>query len=181
MLALPRAARSLAMTDQRISRRRMLGLSGALGISALLPACTGGGQSSEQATAGAASASGAVTWWDQYRPLTKLFTNDVFAGYMKEHAGVKVTRREMPAPDLAQALQIGRRSNQLPDVHSIAGLEAAPAALVSEGWFRPIGDLVDVEGSPVGDYLYDGIHRFDGKVYTFPVFTGRWHDAIPWT
>jgi multiple sugar transport system substrate-binding protein len=87
----------------------------------------------------------------------------------------------MPPPDLAQALQIGRRSNQLPDVHSIAGLEAAPAALVSEGWFRPIGDLVDVEGSPVGAHLYDGIHRFDGKIYTFPVFTGRRHDAIPWT
>jgi multiple sugar transport system substrate-binding protein len=169
------------MTEQGISRRRLLGLSGALGISAALPACTGGGQSSEATKAATGSASGAVTWWDQYRPLTKLFTNDVFAGYMKEHAGVKVTRREMPAPDLAQALQIGRRSNQLPDVHSIAGLEAAPAALVSEGWFRPIGDLVDVEGSPVGPYLYDGIHRFDGKVYTFPVFTGRWHDAIPWT
>ncbi|MFI6674509.1 ABC transporter substrate-binding protein [Kribbella sp. NPDC050470] len=173
------------MTDQRISRRRLLGLSGALGASALLPACTGGGQSSEASQAATAAASGpvsgAVTWWDQYRPLTKLFTEDVFAGYMKQHTAVKVTRREMPAPDLAQALQIGRRSKQLPDVHSIAGLEAAPAALVSEGWFSPIGDLVDVENSPVGPYLYDGIHRFDGKVYTFPVFTGRWHDAIPWT
>src|SRR5688572_9060914 len=108
-------------TGQGLSRRRLLGLSGALGVSALLPACTGGGQSSEASNAGPAAATGAVTWWDQYRPLTKLFTNDVFAGYMKQHAGVKVTRREMPAPDLAQALQIGRRSNQLPDVHSIAG------------------------------------------------------------
>lgn len=176
------ATSNVAPAAQGLSRRRLLGLSGALGVSAVLSACTGGGQQAGEASnAGPESASGAVTWWDQYRPLTNLFEKDVFAGYMQQHAGVKVTRREMPAPDLAQALQIGRRSNQLPDVHSIAGLEAAPAALVSAGWFRPIGDLVDVEGSPVGPYLYDGIHRFDGKVYTFPVFTGRWHDAIPWT
>jgi len=171
--------RMASAVSQGLTRRQLLGLSGALGVSAVLAACTGGGQSGQGSDS--AKATGAISWWDQYRPLTKLFENDVFAGYMKQHAGVTVTRRELPAPDLGQALQIGRRSNQLPDVHSIAGLQSAPAALVSEGWFQPIGDLVDVEGSPVGDFLYDGIHRFDGKIYTFPVFTGRWHDAIPWT
>ncbi|SDS96883.1 ABC transporter substrate-binding protein [Microlunatus soli] len=163
------------------SRRSLLGLTATAGAGVALSACTGGGQTSEKAAGQAGGDTGSIAWWDQYRPLTKLFESDIFAGYMKEHAGVKITRREMEAADLGQALQLAKRSNQLPDVFSTAGLESAAAALVDEKWFQPIGDLADVAGSPVADFLYDGIHRFDGKIYTFPVFSGRVHDAIPWT
>lgn len=167
-------------TGAALSRRGLLALTAAVGAGAGLSACTGGGQSSQEASGAAGGKTGTISWWDQFRPLTKLFEGDIFAAYMKAHPGVKITRRQMEAPDLGQALQLAKRSNQLPDVCSIAGLSAVPAALVNEKWFQPIGDLVDVQGSPVADYLYDGIHRFGGKIYTFPVFTGRQHDAIPW-
>ncbi len=170
--ATPRAS----VVGRGVSRRQFIGGTSAGLLAAVLTGCTGGGESSQQSNA----ADGTLQWWDQFRPLTDLFENDLFAAYMSEHSDVTIERRQMPAPDLGQALQIGRRSNQLPDVHSIAGLGSSPAALVNEDWFQPIGGLADIEGSPVGDQLYDGVHRFDGEIYGFPAFTGRWHEAAPW-
>ncbi|MBF8189451.1 extracellular solute-binding protein [Nonomuraea sp. K274] len=165
-------------TEPGMTRRALIGGTGAGALAALLTACTGGGQMSRQSAAGG---SGSLQWWDQFRPLTKMLQNDLFAPYMSGHQGVKIERRQMDAPDLGQALQVARRSNQMPDVHSLAGLGGiSPAALVSEGWFQPIGKLADVAGSPVGEMLYDGVHRFDGEIYSFPPFSGRWHDAVPW-
>ncbi|MEV0612113.1 extracellular solute-binding protein [Nonomuraea sp. NPDC050404] len=161
-----------------ISRRTLFGGAGAAVLAAALSACTGGGQTAQQSAGGG---SGALQWWDQFRPLTKLFQDDLFAPFMQAHAGVKIERRQMEGPDLGQALQVGRRSNQMPDVHSLAGLGGiSPAALVSEEWFQPIGKLADLAGSPVGEMLYDGIHRFNDELYCVPTFSGRWHDAVPW-
>ncbi|MCG5215599.1 extracellular solute-binding protein [Streptosporangium soli] len=163
-----------------ISRRQFVGGTGAGLLAAALAGCTGGGQLARESQ-NAAGPGGALQWWDQFRPLTKMLENDLFAPYKKEHPGVTITRRQMDTPDLGQALQVARRSNQMPDVHSIAGLGGiSPAALVSEKWFQPIGKLADFEGSPVSDLLYDGIHRFDGEIYTVPPFSARWHDAVPW-
>lgn len=174
----------------RPSRRQLLRHAGGLALAAAsvpaLSACTGSGTPGAQTAAdgdeGGPAAGGTVTigWWDHFRPLTNLFENDLFKPYMKEHKKVTVERRQLDGPELAQALQLGRRSNQLPDVHSIAGLSETPAALVANGWFQPIDEFVDVTATPVADYLYDGIHRFDGKVYTFPLFSGRWHASTPW-
>ncbi|MFC5834203.1 ABC transporter substrate-binding protein [Nonomuraea insulae] len=169
-------ARNAGPSD--ISRRRLFGGAGAAVLAAALAGCTGGGQLSQKSASGG---SGALQWWDQFRPLTKMLQNDLFAPFMKAHAGVTIERRQMDAPELGQALQVGRRSNQMPDVHSLAGLGGiSPAALVSQGWFQPIGKLADFAGSPVGDSLYDGIHRFNDEVYSFPPFSGRWHEAVPW-
>jgi multiple sugar transport system substrate-binding protein len=163
-----------------LTRRRLFGGAGAAVLAAALAGCTGGGQLAER-SASAGSGGGALQWWDQFRPLTKMLQDDLFAPFMKAHPGVTVERRQMDAPDLGQALQVGRRSNQMPDVHSLAGLGGvSPAALVSEGWFQPIGKLADFAGSPVGELLHDGMHRFNGEVYSFPPFSGRWHEAVPW-
>ncbi|QFY08268.1 extracellular solute-binding protein [Nonomuraea phyllanthi] len=178
---IPGARPGVAGAGRRtLSRRQLIGGTTAGALTAFLAACTGGGQMSQRSAAPGGSG-GALQWWDQFRPLTKMLQNDLFTPYMQEHPGVKIERRQMDAPDLGQALQVGRRSNQMPDVHSMAGLGGvSPAALVSEGWFQPIGKLADFAGSPVGDLLYDGIHRFNGDIYSFPPFSGRWHDAVPW-
>lgn len=168
----------------RLSRRRLLGtaagLAGATIAGSVLSGCTGSGEPAQSPAPGGGASTGAVQWWDHFRPLTTLFTEELFAPYQQAHPGVTVSRREMDGPALGQALQLARRSSQSPDVHSLAGLDGSPAALVGAGWFQPIGDFVDLEGSPIADQLLDGIHRFDGKVYSFPLFSGRWHDGSPW-
>ncbi|UFU06489.1 ABC transporter substrate-binding protein [Ruania halotolerans] len=160
-----------------VSRRGFVGGSSAGLLAAALASCTGGGQSSRGGDDGG---SGTVQWWDQFRPLTTTLEEALFEPYMAENSAITVERRQLDAPELGEALQVARRSNQLPDVHSLAGLDSAPAALVSEGWFQPISDYVDIEGSDVGDQLFDGRHRFDGGVYSVPLFTSRLHETIPW-
>ncbi|MGC4939516.1 ABC transporter substrate-binding protein [Kribbella sp. DT2] len=171
-------------TNPRPSRRQVLSTLGGLALGVpLLNACTGGGKSTQNAGADPGDANAGpvtLTWWDQFRPLTELFEQKLFVDYKAKHGNVTVQRRQLDAADLGQALQLARRSNQLPDVHSTAGLTGSTAALVTNGWFQPVGDFVDLANSPVKDYLYDGIHRFDGKVYTFPVFSGQWHDSTTW-
>lgn len=168
-------------TPERLSldRRRFLSVTGAGGLAAVLASCTGGGQSAAEES-GAGGGDGTIQWWDQFRPLTQMLEEDLFDPYMAEHSGVTIERRQLAAADLGQALQVARRSNQLPDVHTLVGLDSAPAALVSEDWFQPISDFVDIESSPVADQVFDGMHRFDGDVYSVPLFSPRQHQTIPW-
>ncbi|MEU7739790.1 extracellular solute-binding protein [Nonomuraea sp. NPDC049158] len=160
-----------------VSRRQFLGGAGAAVLATALTACTGGGQMSRRSQ----PAGDALQWWDQFRPLTKMLESDLFTPYEQGHPGVTIERRQMDAPDLGQALQVARRSNQMPDVHSLAGLgSVSPAALVSGGWFQPVGKLADFAGSSIAGQLYDGIHRFNGEIYSFAPFSGRNHEAVPW-
>ncbi|MFC7465589.1 ABC transporter substrate-binding protein [Brachybacterium sp. GCM10030252] len=164
-------------TASGFTRRRLLGTAAPVSMGALLAACTGGGQSAQES---AQTKDGTLQWWDQFRPLTDLFEEELFAPYTAENSEVTIERRQLDAADLGEALQVARRSGQMPDVHSNAGLGATPAALIGQGWFQPIGDKVDVDSGPVGAETYDGVHRFDGDLYTVPMFSGRIHDATPW-
>jgi multiple sugar transport system substrate-binding protein len=167
---------AFGLSGSGFSRRAFMGAVGAGTLTAMLAACTGGGQSAQQAT----QDDGTLQWWDQFRPLTELFETGLFAPYMAANEGARIERRQMDGPDLAQAIQVARRSNQMPDVFTLAGLQATPAALVGEDWFQPIGTHADFESGAIGDQLYDGVHRFDGEVYSVPLFSGRFHDATPW-
>lgn len=160
-----------------LGRRQFLGGSGAAALAAVLASCTGGGQSAQEQPSGGDA--GTLQWWDQFRPLTQMLERDLFAPY-SEANGVTIERRELAAADLGRALQVARRSNQLPDVHSLAGLDTAPAALVSEGWFQPISEHADFDASPIASQIFDGVHRFDGEIYSFPLFSPRAHQTIPW-
>lgn len=160
-----------------LSRRSLLGTTGALSAAALLAACTGGGRSAED---GAQNRDGTLQWWDQFRPLTEIFETEVFDPFTAENSEITVERRQLDAADLGEALQVARRSGQMPDVYSIAGLGSTPAALIGQGWFQPIGDKVDLDSMPIAAETYDGVHRFGGDLYTVPMFSGRIHDATPW-
>lgn len=170
-----------------VSRRQLLRWGGGLAAGALglpmLSACTGSGEAPDQGADPGDSADGPVTlaWWDHFRPLTSLFEDDLFASYSKAHSNVTIERRQMDGGELGQALQLARRSKQLPDVHSTAGLETAAAVLVESGWFQPIDDAIEIDKTPVKDYIFDGIHRFDGKVYTLPLFSSQFHQMSTWT
>lgn len=160
-----------------VSRRALLGATAPLSLAALLAGCTGGGQSVQEAPK---EKDGTLQWWDQFRPLTTAFEEQLFDPYMAENSGLTIERRQMDALDLGEALQVARRSGQMPDVHSTAGLGATPAALISQDWFQPIGDHVDFDAAPIGAELFDGVHRFGGDLYSVPLFSGRLHDATPW-
>jgi multiple sugar transport system substrate-binding protein len=162
-----------------LDRRRFLGVSGAGLMTAVLAGCTGGGQSSEENDGGSGT-EGTIRWWDQFRPLTEMLEQDLFAPYSQANPGITIERRQLAAADLGQALQVARRSNQLPDVHTLVGLDSAPAALVSEDWFQPISEHADFDSSPVADQIFDGLHRFDGEIYSVPLFSARQHQTIPW-
>lgn len=165
-----------------LSRRNLLVASGAGSLAAVLASCTGGGQSGSGNGGNGSNGggSGTVEWWDQFRPLTEMFERDLFDPYVAENPGITIERTQLEPPDLGQALQAARRSGQMPDVHSLAGLDTAAAALVSENWFLPISDFVDVSESPVEEQLFDGFQRFGDDVYSVPIFSGRWHENTPW-
>lgn len=160
-----------------VGRRTVLGASGVGAFMAALTACTGGGQSAREASQ---APDGTLQWWDQFRPLTAMFEKELFEPFMAENPRITIERQQLDGPDLGQALQIARRSSQLPDVHSLAGLDSSPAALLSNGWFQPISEFADFDSSDVADQLFDGIHRFDGELYSVPMFSGRWHENVPW-
>ena len=172
--------RSSNASTHAIGRRTVLGASGAGAVAAALAACTGGGQSAQESGGGGGGGDGTLQWWDQFRPLTETFEQDLFGPFMEENPEITVERRQLAAADLGQALQIASRSDQMPDVHSLAGLDSSPAALVSDDWFQPIGAYADFESSEIADQLYDGIQRFDDELYTVPMFSGRWHENVPW-
>lgn len=175
----PSAPHALSGSQRTIGRRQVLGASGAGAVALALAACTGGGQSAREASE-APVGDGTLQWWDQFRPLTGTFEDELFDPFMSENSEITIERQQLDPQDLGQALQIARRSSQLPDVHSLAGLDSSPAALLSNGWFQPIGEFADFESTEIADQLLDGIHRFDGELYSVPMFSGRWHENVPW-
>jgi len=157
----------------RLDRRRFLGATGAVAAAALLgearPATAGG----QQAVS--------LRWWDHFAPLEPLH-RQIFDRYAAEHPGVQVEYTLYNLPELGQALQLAFNSGQAPDVHAIASLNVPTPRLVAEGWFAPIGDYVGEEfvGRFPPGLLLEGLHTFDGKLYSFPLFSFRSHATLLW-
>lgn len=156
------------------SRRHFLLASGlAVGAASTLAACntapSGGGK----------TGSGGVSWWDHFNPLRDLHES-VFKAYQKD-SGVPVEHTVHQAAKMGQALQLAKQSDQLPDVHSNAGLSALPLpALIKQGWYQPMQlpqEAVDRIGA---DALIEGITKFDGKIYSFPIFSPRQYIGANW-
>jgi multiple sugar transport system substrate-binding protein len=191
-------------TAESLTRRRFLQLGGGTALAAALAACTGTGTSTSgggtstsaaaptsaagssaavSASAGPASPAnltGSIQWWDTMTGYNDLIDKTLIPNFIKAHPGVKIKRQGMKAPNLVQALELAKRNNQLPDITGIHTTLGVPAALVADNWFSPIDDFVDLKGTFVSDYLYEGIHIFNGKVYSFPIVDRIWHQVTPW-
>ncbi|SEE08559.1 ABC transporter substrate-binding protein [Ruania alba] len=159
-----------------LSRRQLLALGGATVGAPLLSSCTGSGDP-DAPPSGTDGDSGAITWWDH---KSGLWITPTLERAMEENPGLAVEREEYPASELVTALQLGRRSDQMPDVHTAHPNLGPVSVLVQEGWFQPLSDHVDLAGTAVADRLVEGIHVFDGKVYSFPLDDGRSHEQTPW-
>lgn len=158
----------------KIDRRRFLaGAGGAAVLSAGLTGCT---RSSEKSASGGGT--GTLRWWDHFGPLQKLY-DGAFTEYSRSDGGVPVEHTVYNASEMGQALQLAQKSNQMPDVFT--NLIGVPdAALVSNGWVRPL-QLDDAAKARVDtSTLIEGMHTFDGTLYSLPLFTARQHQTLTW-
>lgn len=136
------------------------------------------------ATAAAAARSGAdaqpgpaVRWWDHFGALQKFHSQ--FAKEFSARTGIPVEFTYYEISRLGQALTLAKQSNQLPDIHTTAGLGFPTAALVAEDWFLPL-DLTQPAHNRLAKTVVEGIHSFNGKLYSFPLFTAKQYTAALW-
>lgn len=119
-----------------------------------------------------------LRWWDQFGPLEELH-RQIWNNHEDANPGEVVDYTRMNPADMGQALQLAFRSEQAPDVHSLAGLGVPASQLVQEGWFTPLSNF-SIDNPYLQEALYEGITVFDGNVYSFPIFSPRQHTTILW-
>jgi multiple sugar transport system substrate-binding protein len=120
-----------------------------------------------------------ITWWDIYQPLIPLHQK-MWESYARTHPA-KVAYTGMNPSDMMQALQLAVRSNQSPDVFNVpTGGAATLASLHAAKWFAPLDPSFVFDKPFQTETLAEGFTRFDGKQYSFPLFSFRWHSTSAW-
>ena len=119
-----------------------------------------------------------VQWWDQFEPLEPLHEM-LWSRFSETHPDVNVEYTLYNPSDMGQALQLAFRGGQAPDVHSLAGLGLPVSQLVKEGWFSPLSGF-NADTPFLREALLEGITRFDGEIYSFPIFSFRQHQSTLW-
>lgn len=159
----------------QLSRRHLLGAGGLAitGAAGLLAGCD-----NSQAGGPEAGSGGTIKWWDQYLPKEKL-NKRMFAKF-HEQGGPEVEYTVYNPNQQGKALQLAKQSNQMPDVFTLAGLQTSGAALYDAGWFAPLSSEAEIRKSFPEGTLIDGVHVFDGKLYSFPLGTFRNYVTLPW-
>lgn len=122
----------------------------------------------------------AIKWWDHFQPIAPLFEKQ-WSEYSAAHAGVTVEHTIMNPADMMQALQLAFRSEQAPDVHSVPAPLATLNQLASSNWFQPATDALHLDKPFQKDVLFNGLTSFDGKIYSFPLFSFRQHSTALWS
>jgi multiple sugar transport system substrate-binding protein len=151
------------------TRRQVL--AGMAGISALsLAAGTRGALAQGTST---------VQWWDHFQPLLALH-DDLIAQYTAAHPEVTVEHQVMNPADMMQSLQLAFRGGQAPDITTIPDSLAVISQLLQSGRFAPLTDAVVLDKPFQTEALFNGMHIIDGKVYSFPTFSFRWHATALW-
>ncbi|HEY6738359.1 MAG TPA: extracellular solute-binding protein [Actinopolymorphaceae bacterium] len=169
------------MTENRSTLARRGFLGGIAGVAAAFAAgCDTAAPTTK--TGGPRSAKSGATslkWWD-HTPNMQPANKKVFAAFEKEPGGVPVDYTYHPTSKLGQALQLAKQSGQLPDVHSLAGLRLPVPGLIKAGWLRPIELSDEALARLPEDKLVEGIHLYDGKLYSVPIFTDKQYWAANW-
>ncbi|NHA67264.1 ABC transporter substrate-binding protein [Phycicoccus flavus] len=164
---------------QVLSTLGLLAATGALGACNTAPRTAGSGASGAGAPSGGSSGgSGNLAWWDQFNPLKSL-QEKTFAAFTQQ-GGPKVDYTVYNPNDQGKALQLAFGSKQLPDVFSLAGVGVPVTVLLQQGWFSPLSTADDITSALGEDTLLDGVHRFEDKLYSFPIFSPRQYDALLW-
>lgn len=120
-----------------------------------------------------------IVWWDQFLPLESLH-QPIWDRYQEEHPDVTVEYTVYNPNEQGQAMQLAYESDQMPDVHSLAGLGLPTQQLVDQGWFQPLSNGEEIRAALPEGSLLEGITIFDGQVHSFPLFTFRQYTSLNW-
>lgn len=169
-----------------ISRRGLLGGGATACAAPLLSGLVSGCSAGASDAAPDGRRGGAITWWDHLQPLAKLH-DGIGAAFSKRHGGAKVAHTVYNPDQMGQSLQLARKSRQLPDITTLAGLESSggsPGALVSrlirDGWFQPLALPAGARARIPSQGLVEGLNVFDGELYGLPIFSDRYHATLNW-
>ncbi|QQA43872.1 extracellular solute-binding protein [Pelagovum pacificum] len=121
-----------------------------------------------------AQGSGPITWWDHFSPLAPLLES------LWSEDGAEVEHSVMNPADMMQSLQLAFRSEEAPDVMSMPTSLAVISQVQNNGWFAPIGDQVTLDKPFQQEVLFDGLTNWGGELYSFPIFSFRWHTSALW-
>lgn len=160
-----------------LSRRSLLGAGlslTALGAGGLLTGCGPSGSGGER------DANGPIRWWDHFLPKADL-ARAQFATFA-EGGGPQVEYTVYNPAEQGKAVQLAKQSNQMPDVFTLAGLETAAIVLKEGNWFSPIApaSAEKIKANLPEGSLIEGIHMFDGELYSFPSGSPRTYVTMPW-
>jgi multiple sugar transport system substrate-binding protein len=160
-------------TTIKIGRRGLLA-----GTAGLTAAALVGCAEPEAGTGSTDPSAKKVTWWDHNVNLQK--ANGAAYQKFTEATGVEVEYTYVQTAKLGQTLQLAKQSDQLPNIHSTAGLELSVPALIADGWLQPISWDEQTTSAFGADGLVEGLHKFDGKIYSFPIFSDKQYVAAQW-
>lgn len=161
-----------------LDRRAFLALLGATAAVTGGATVLGGCSTSPGGSAATGGTAGTIRWWDQFQPIAA-FEKTLFASYGKSK-GVVVDYTTQNPQNMGQALQLAFQSKQMPDVFTLSGITLPTTQLKDAGWVAPLAlDAAHQAMAPKGTFI-EGLNMFDGKPYSFPVFTFRSHDCLTW-
>ena len=158
------------------NRRRLLQAAGALGVAGTAGALTGCDTAPSGSSGGPGG--GSISWWGFAEGL-EAPNNKVFEAFQKE-TGTPVEYSFHQVAEIGEALQLAKQSDQLPDVFMPGGLELPTSALIKENWYHAIDPGEEALGRLPENSIFEGIHEFDGKLYTFPIFTHQQYWTVNW-
>lgn len=119
-----------------------------------------------------------VEWWDHFLPIAEL--NRTVWDKSEKDTGVKIEYTQFDAAKEAEALLVAYNANSCPDVFSMVfSGTGITATLHNEGWFSPMNVKKEELPSIVQNSLFEGYSTFDGKVYSFPLYSIN-HNASLW-
>lgn len=158
-----------------LSRRAALSLGLGSATAVAIAACS---RSSSESTPDAETSgpTGALQWWDHFQPLEDAMES-LFAGWA-DAGGGEVARTVYNPNEMGQALQLALGSDQMPTVFSNL-TDIPPAALVHRQLIAPVSLDADAATATEG-LLFEGVHTFDGEVYSLPIFSHQQHSTLTW-
>lgn len=159
--------------SNKLSRREFLQVSGMTGLASVLASSGLSAMAQDEIM---------LQLWHHFSPLGELI-EDVWNTYLEDnHPNVSVEYSVFSPPDVGKSIQLAYPSGQAPDVHTLTGFDAGRAVLMSEGWFAPLeGNVPDgwIDSLPPEAFV-EGNTTYQGTLYTFPLFSFRWHANANW-